>query len=321
MTTIVTKRAYEPPSSNDGIRILVDRLWPRGLRKDEAALDLWAKDLAPTPALRKWFDHRPERFAEFKRRYRGEFEGNPAVADVVRKIGKAKATLLYAAKDQAINHAVVLAEFLSTARPEKRPPDDRKLRREAKDMANSTVDMDVLDFASPGNARQTAQGRDRVYFFSIASRCLISLSSSSVCCAIRSAFRSSSSAPENAAACSISCRMFSRTMAMCCSSSGRESELLLLIILSPGQFSTVGTGRTTSITPAATVQAFGRTQFTIRVGRLVVAGRSLFQPEMPLAVLGAFRAGASKPSPSLRPLAFMPLSARRCCRGRTPGAR
>jgi len=100
MTTIVTKRAYDPPSSKDGIRILVDRLWPRGLRKDAAALDLWAKDLAPTTSLRKWFDHRPERFAEFKRRYRGELESNPAVPDVLRRIGKAKVSLLYAAKDR-----------------------------------------------------------------------------------------------------------------------------------------------------------------------------------------------------------------------------
>jgi uncharacterized protein YeaO (DUF488 family) len=119
MTTIVTKRAYDPPSGKDGIRILVDRLWPRGLRKDAAALDLWAKDLAPTPSLRKWFDHRPERFAEFKRRYHDELERNPAVPDVRGRIGNAKATLLYAARDPAINHAVVLAEFLRASPLEK----------------------------------------------------------------------------------------------------------------------------------------------------------------------------------------------------------
>jgi uncharacterized protein YeaO (DUF488 family) len=120
MTTIVTKRAYDPSSSKDGIRILVDRLWPRGLRKDAAALDLWAKEVAPTPSLRRWFDHRAERFAEFRRRYHDELETNPAVPDVLRRIGKAKATLLYAAKDPAINHAVVLAEFLSASQLEKR---------------------------------------------------------------------------------------------------------------------------------------------------------------------------------------------------------
>jgi uncharacterized protein YeaO (DUF488 family) len=115
MTTIVTKRVYDSASSKDGIRILVDRLWPRGLSKDAAALDHWAKDLAPTPSLRKWFDHRPERFSEFKRRYHDELASNPAVPEVLRRIGKVKVTLLYAAKDSAINHAVVLAEFLRTS--------------------------------------------------------------------------------------------------------------------------------------------------------------------------------------------------------------
>src|SRR6266849_2343817 len=98
MPKFVIKRAYDPPSSKDGVRILVDRLWPRGLRKDAAALDLWAKELAPSTALRKWFDHRPERFAEFKRRYRDELKGNPAALDPLRHIGKAKATLLYATR-------------------------------------------------------------------------------------------------------------------------------------------------------------------------------------------------------------------------------
>jgi uncharacterized protein YeaO (DUF488 family) len=117
MSTIVTKRAYDPPSSKDGMRILVDRLWPRGLRKDAAALDLWAKDIAPTPSLRKWFDHRADRFVEFKRRYRDELKSNPALPDVLHQIGKEKVTLLYGAKDPAINHAVVLAEFLGKVQP------------------------------------------------------------------------------------------------------------------------------------------------------------------------------------------------------------
>jgi uncharacterized protein YeaO (DUF488 family) len=116
MPRFVTKRAYDPPSSKDGVRILVDRLWPRGLRKDAAALDLWAKELAPSPALRKWFDHRPERFAEFKRRYRDELKRNPVAFDELRHIGRAKGTLLYAARDPAINHAVVLADFLNRSR-------------------------------------------------------------------------------------------------------------------------------------------------------------------------------------------------------------
>jgi uncharacterized protein YeaO (DUF488 family) len=115
MTTIATKRVYAEPSRRDGMRILVDRLWPRGLRKEAAAIDLWAKELAPTPSLRTWFDHRPERFTEFKRRYRAELKHNPAREDVLAQIGKRKATLLYAAKDPAINHAVVLADVLGKA--------------------------------------------------------------------------------------------------------------------------------------------------------------------------------------------------------------
>ena len=118
MTTIVTKRVYDPPAAQDGQRILVDRLWPRGLRRDAAALDDWAKDVAPTTALRKWFHHRPEQFAEFTRRYHDELAANPAVGELLRRIGKGKATLLYAARDPAINNAVVLAEFLRRAPPQ-----------------------------------------------------------------------------------------------------------------------------------------------------------------------------------------------------------
>jgi len=121
MPTIVTKRVYEPPARGDGLRILVDRLWPRGLRKATADIDVWAKDVAPTPALRTWFDHRPERFAEFKRRYRDELAHNPALAEVQAKLGKGKVTLLYGARDPAINHAVVLAEVLR-----REPPRTRK---------------------------------------------------------------------------------------------------------------------------------------------------------------------------------------------------
>ena len=129
-----------------------------GLRKDEAAVDLWAKDACTDPCSAKVVRSSSRTICRVQAPVSRGVQGIPAVADVVRKIGKAKATLLYAAKDQAINHAVVLAEFLSTARPEKRPPDDRKLRREAKDMANSTVDMDVLDFAESGG-RSTDRSR------------------------------------------------------------------------------------------------------------------------------------------------------------------
>ena len=119
MASIQIKRAYELSSPKDGKRILVDRLWPRGLSKDKASLDLWDKDIAPTTSLRKWFDHRPDRFAEFKQRYRDELKSNPAVSDILRQIGRDKTTLVYAAHDPAVNHAVVLAAFLAKARLKK----------------------------------------------------------------------------------------------------------------------------------------------------------------------------------------------------------
>jgi uncharacterized protein YeaO (DUF488 family) len=119
MASIKIKRAYEPPSPKDGRRILVDRLWPRGLRKDAASLDLWSKDIAPTTSLRTWFDHRGDRFSEFKQRYRDELKSNPAVTEVLRQIGRRNATLVYAAHDPAVNHAVVLAEFLTKAQRKK----------------------------------------------------------------------------------------------------------------------------------------------------------------------------------------------------------
>ena len=110
MRAVAIKRAYEPPSPDDGTRILVDRLWPRGVSKAKAALDGWNKDVAPSPALRKWFDHRPERFAEFSKRYRVELKHNPAVAEL--RALKGKVTLVYGARDPAINHAIVLAKVL-----------------------------------------------------------------------------------------------------------------------------------------------------------------------------------------------------------------
>jgi uncharacterized protein YeaO (DUF488 family) len=119
MASIKIKRAYEPPSPKDGRRILVDRLWPRGLRKDAASLDLWSKDIAPTTSLRIWFDHRGDRFAEFKQRYRDELKSNPAVTEVLLQSGRRNATLVYAAHDPAVNHAVVLAEFLTKAQRKK----------------------------------------------------------------------------------------------------------------------------------------------------------------------------------------------------------
>jgi uncharacterized protein YeaO (DUF488 family) len=110
------KRVYEPAEPSDGIRVLVDRLWPRGVTKSRAHLDHWMKEIAPSPQLRLWFGHRPERFAEFKKRYRSEIKGNPAVAEL-RQLGKgARVTLLYGARDPEMNQAAVLQTILKPAR-------------------------------------------------------------------------------------------------------------------------------------------------------------------------------------------------------------
>lgn len=112
MGTIAIKRVYDPPAADDGYRVLVDRLWPRGMTKEAAALDLWAKDLAPSPDLRKEFNHQPERFAQFTHHYLGELSKNPAVTAFRAELKRPKVTLLYGAHDRANNHALVLADFL-----------------------------------------------------------------------------------------------------------------------------------------------------------------------------------------------------------------
>jgi uncharacterized protein YeaO (DUF488 family) len=114
------KRIYEPAKPSDGIRVLVDRLWPRGVKKATAHLDHWMKDVAPSPRLRLWFGHRPERFAEFGKRYKKELNGNPGLAEL-RKLGRgALVTLLYGARDPQVNHALVLQSVLRKAGTTKR---------------------------------------------------------------------------------------------------------------------------------------------------------------------------------------------------------
>ncbi|WP_208542166.1 DUF488 domain-containing protein [Brevundimonas naejangsanensis] len=107
------KRVYESPSQADGTRILVDRLWPRGLSKDKAQVDLWLKDVAPSTELRQWFNHDPEKWSDFQRRYRAELLA--AVSELKAALASGRATLLYGAKDEAHNDAVVLAAFLGGA--------------------------------------------------------------------------------------------------------------------------------------------------------------------------------------------------------------
>lgn len=128
------RRVYDPPTRNDGHRVLVDRLWPRGVSKADAAVDEWRRDLSPSDDLRQWFDHDPRRWDEFCRRYRGELDGSrgsgdgdaagsgssgpdvddpgSALADLVARARRGRITLVYAARDQDHNNAVALREMI-----------------------------------------------------------------------------------------------------------------------------------------------------------------------------------------------------------------
>lgn len=115
---IRVKRAYEAAASDDGMRILVDRLWPRGVTRDELKLDLWLKQVAPSTDLRKWFGHDPEKWPELKTRYRKELgagEQAEAFARLRDLAAKGPVTLVYAARDEAHNHALLLKEWLEQA--------------------------------------------------------------------------------------------------------------------------------------------------------------------------------------------------------------
>jgi len=110
---IKLKRAYEKPARDDGERILVERLWPRGLTKLKAKVDLWLKDVAPSAELRKWFGHDPERWDEFRRRYQKELRSKEDLIKLLKRKGKAGTiTLIYAARDEEHNGALVLKQFL-----------------------------------------------------------------------------------------------------------------------------------------------------------------------------------------------------------------
>jgi uncharacterized protein YeaO (DUF488 family) len=112
-TKLSIKRVYEETSKTDGYRVLVDRLWPRGLKKEDAAIDEWAKDLAPTQELRKWFGHDPEKWKAFQKKYKAELKKNEAVkAFITEHKSKKHITLLYGAKDEEHNQAIVLKDFL-----------------------------------------------------------------------------------------------------------------------------------------------------------------------------------------------------------------
>ena len=112
-TTVQVKRVYEPPSGDDGVRVLVDRLWPRGLTKTRAAVDLWLKDLAPSVRLRRWFNHDPSRWAEFKHRYGEELDAKKAaVAALIGAAKRGRVTLVFGARDPEHNNATALYSYL-----------------------------------------------------------------------------------------------------------------------------------------------------------------------------------------------------------------
>ncbi|HEX7088877.1 MAG TPA: DUF488 domain-containing protein [Longimicrobiales bacterium] len=116
-TRFRVKRIYEPPSRDDGFRVLVERLWPRGMKKEDARLDLWLKDVAPSPELRRWYAHDVAKWPEFRRRYTAELESNPEPVALLReRAKKGNVTLLFAARDEEHNSAVVLKEFLEKRR-------------------------------------------------------------------------------------------------------------------------------------------------------------------------------------------------------------
>jgi uncharacterized protein YeaO (DUF488 family) len=110
---IVIKRAYDEPSATDGYRVLVDRLWPRGVKKELLALDEWDKAVAPSSELRTWFGHEPAKFDEFRAKYESELAANDATAELLeRATGHKTLSLIYAAKDPQVNHALVLQDYL-----------------------------------------------------------------------------------------------------------------------------------------------------------------------------------------------------------------
>jgi uncharacterized protein YeaO (DUF488 family) len=108
------KRIYDAASAADGRRILIDRLWPRGIRKEDARIDFWAREVAPSTALRRWYGHDPAKWDEFRRRYAAELDGNPAGVEALREaMGRGRVTFVFASKETRLNNATALAEYVS----------------------------------------------------------------------------------------------------------------------------------------------------------------------------------------------------------------
>ena len=125
MGQVDIKRVYEQAADEDGVRILVDRLWPRGVSKERAALSGWFKEVAPSPDLRRWWHHDPDRFEDFARRYRTELDDNPALEDLLSIVREHdRTTLVNAAKDPAVNHALILRDYIRQVleKEDKLPP-------------------------------------------------------------------------------------------------------------------------------------------------------------------------------------------------------
>ncbi|TXG76827.1 DUF488 domain-containing protein [Patescibacteria group bacterium] len=115
MPVFRVKRVHDESSKGDGYRVLVDRLWPRGVSKTAAQLNAWNKDVAPSPELRKWFNHEPEKFSEFSKKYEDELSSSESVDTFLRSVNDQEVvTLLYGAKNPSVNHAVVLRHFLQS---------------------------------------------------------------------------------------------------------------------------------------------------------------------------------------------------------------
>lgn len=113
---IKIKRAYDSPSDDDGYRILVDRLWPRGISKEKAKVDFWPKELAPSTELRRRYGHDPEKWSEFKSRYFAELDGNPELAnELLEYVRKGTVTFIYSSKEQRLNNAVALKEYVESS--------------------------------------------------------------------------------------------------------------------------------------------------------------------------------------------------------------
>jgi len=115
--TLRTKRIYDAPKRTDGKRILIDRLWPRGVSKEDAKIDHWAKDVAPSDELRRWYRHEPSKWGEFRKRYFAELDANPdGVAALRAALGSRTATLVFASKEERLNNAAALKEYLASRR-------------------------------------------------------------------------------------------------------------------------------------------------------------------------------------------------------------